>query len=408
MTTTILKGLVGIDGAYTYERRLFARFFPDALLFLGVAGLLWVAILVFRPLAARHPHNESDWDHARRLVHMYGWDTLAYFALRDDKSFFFCSDDKAMLAYTYMGGYGLVSGDPIGAPASIPRVVDEFMAFCRERAWTPAFLAVREVDLPLYQARGFRHMYLGDEAIIHCDEFTLQGKKMKSVRQAVARIDRSYDFRLLRECDAPPALVDALNKISERWRGKKPERGFTMSLSQELTGESDEFLLAVAVDEHGKPGGFLRFVPAYGQDFGYTLDLMRHDPDVPNGMTDFLIAKSALALKAEGVGRLSMNFAAWGRLYQLTPTTATQKMARWVVGLLNPFFQVKSLHDFNAKFFPEWLSRVIVYQRPQDLPRVGTLYAGCEGFLSLPGVGELFVPKSVGGMQSPDEVERTA
>jgi lysylphosphatidylglycerol synthetase-like protein (DUF2156 family) len=155
-------------------------------------------------------------------------------------------------------------------------------------------------------------------------------------------------------------------------------------------------------------GGFLRFVPAYGDNFGYTLDLMRHDPDVPNGMTEFLIAKSALALGEEGVVRLSMNFAAWGRLYEMTPTTATQKVARWFVGLLNPFFQVKSLHDFNAKFFPEWLPRVIVYRNQRDLPRVGTLYAGCEGFLSLPGVGELFVPKAVGGARSPDEVRRTA
>src|SRR5205085_10601024 len=100
-------------------------------------------------------------------------------------------------------GHALVSGDPIGAPGSIPLVLDEFLAFCQEHAWTPAFLAIREHDLPLYRARGFHHVYLGDEAIIHCDSFSLDGRKMKGVRQAVARVARSYDFRLLRECDAP-------------------------------------------------------------------------------------------------------------------------------------------------------------------------------------------------------------
>ena len=39
-------------------------------------------------------------------MHAYGWDTLAYFALRDDKSFFFSSDGEAMIAYTYMRGTG--------------------------------------------------------------------------------------------------------------------------------------------------------------------------------------------------------------------------------------------------------------------------------------------------------------
>ncbi len=65
-----------------------------------------------------------------------------------------------------------------------------------------------------------------------------------------------------------------------------------MSLSQDIegAGRNAEFLLCIALDEDGVPGGFLRIVPAYGADFGYTLDLMRHRPDAPNGMTEFLIA----------------------------------------------------------------------------------------------------------------------
>ena len=43
---------------------------------------------------------------------------------------------------------------------------------------------------------------------------------------------------------------------------------------------------------------------------------------------------------------------------------------------------------------------VLVFEEPFDLPRVGLLYAGAEGFLSLPGVGGLFVPHKVGGVSS--------
>ena len=73
-----------------------------------------------------------------------------------------------------------------------------------------------------------------------------------------------------------------------------------MSLSQDIegAGQNAEFLLCVALDSDEKPGGFLRIVPAYGEDFGYTLDLMRHLPDAPNGMTEYLIAQTALALRA--------------------------------------------------------------------------------------------------------------
>jgi lysylphosphatidylglycerol synthetase-like protein (DUF2156 family) len=204
--------------------------------------------------------------------------------------------------------------------------------------------------------------------------------------------------------------VEHLNAISARWRGKNPERGFTMSLSQDVrgAGANPEFLLCVALRDDGTPSGFLRLVPAYGPSFGYTLDLMRHDPDAPNGMTEFLISKSALTLRDEGVVRMSMNFAAWGRLFEIAPSNVRQRVMRWGIGLLNPFFQVKSLHDFNAKFSPEWLPRVIVYERRADLGRVATLYAGVEGFLAVPVIGELFVPKAVGGVQSPDEARRSA
>ena len=131
MLETITVGLVGVTGRYTYESRFFADFFPAALLGLGVfgaVGLLWLLLRpAHRPGAAPHAPTGSTAEH---LVRAYGWDTLAYFSLRDDKSFFFCSDGEAMIAYTYMGGYGLASGDPIGRPESIALVVDEFLEYC--------------------------------------------------------------------------------------------------------------------------------------------------------------------------------------------------------------------------------------------------------------------------------------
>ena len=80
-----------------------------------------------------------------------------------------------MLAYTYLGGYALVSADPIGARESVVAVLDEFLAMCDERAWNPALLAVREASMPLYASRGFSSFYLGDEAILDCARFSLAG-----------------------------------------------------------------------------------------------------------------------------------------------------------------------------------------------------------------------------------------
>lgn len=393
---TIFAGLVGMDGAYTYHSSRFALVYPAALLTLGSAGLAIFLVLLFRPLTARPVQSVEDWHHARQLVRAHGWDTLAYFALRRDKSFFFGSDGQAMIAYTYLNGYALVSGDPIGAQGSVSRVVDEFLAMCSRRAWKPAFLAIRERDLPFYAARGFHSFYLGDEAVLRCDTFHTTGRARKSLRAAVRRVGRRYTFRMIPETSASPELVAGLNTLSAKWRGKAPERGFTMSLGQAFRGISadPEVLLCVALDADGRPGGFLRIVPAHGPGPGYTLDLMRHDPDAPNGMTEYLLASTATALAGRGVVRLSMNFALWGRLFSHGPLTVRQRLARYAVGVLNPFFQIKSLRDFNAKFGPEWVPRRLVYRRPTDLPRIGLLYAGAERLLTIPGLGELFVPEA--------------
>ena len=100
--------------------------------------------------------------------------------------------------------------------------------------------------------------------------------------------------RVTLEVDDPEAAQTFYDKafgLDDRLRVRGTDastsgfRGFTMSLSQDITGSAanSDFLLCVALDADGVPGGFLRLVPAYGgpatgTSFGYTLDLMRHDP----------------------------------------------------------------------------------------------------------------------------------
>jgi lysyl-tRNA synthetase, class II len=390
---TVFGGLLGFSGDYHYRRELFGDFFGDALLALGIAGLAMLLYLVFRPLVQRTPPDAAARERARAIVREWGADTLAYFALRRDKSYFFSRDGRSLIAYAYVRGYAMVAADPIGPPQDRGRVLDEFLEHCHEHGWGVACLAVREADAPLYRERGMHVIYLGDEAILRCDTFTLEGKAMKAVREAVNRVGRDHTFELLRESDASPALVAQLNAISAEWRRGGEERGFTMELGEDVAGVEHDFVLAVARDGGGAPVGFLRFVPAYGEDPGYSLDLMRRRLGSANGLTEFLIAGSALELGRCGVRRLSLNFAAWGRLLDSAEDAGwVGRFERRVARGLNPYFQIESLRDFNAKFGPQWLPRSVVIDDLGELPKVALLYASVEGFLDLPLVGRLFVP----------------
>jgi lysylphosphatidylglycerol synthetase-like protein (DUF2156 family) len=112
-----------------------------------------------------------------------------------------------------------------------------------------------------------------------------------------------------------------------------------------------------------------------------------------NGVTEFLIARAALALGARACYRLSLNFAAWGRLLDSAEDAGLAgRLQRLMAKGLNPFFQIQSLRDFNQKFGPEWVPRSVVIDDVSDLPRIALLYACVEGFVDLPVIGAILEP----------------
>jgi lysyl-tRNA synthetase, class II len=390
---TAYKGMVGLDGPYTYGREVFGDFFEITLIMLGVIGLLAFLFLLLRTFVQAEPPSAERRRHAEEIVRRWGDDTLDYFALRRDKSYFFSSDGGSLVAYLYVRGTAMVAADPIGPPADTARTLDEFLAFCAGRGWRVAFFAVREADADLYKERGMHPIYLGDEAIVHPDRFSLEGGEMKAARSAVKHVGKDHGFELIAETEASQELIDELNEISAEWRDGSPERGFTMELGEEVEGSNPDFVLAIAKEVSGRVAGFLRFVPVYGDEPGYSLDLMRRRPDSANGLTEFLIAEAALALGSRGFKRLSLNFAAWGRLLDSAEDAGLSgRLQRLMAKGLNPFFQIQSLRDFNQKFDPEWVPRSIVIDDVSDLPRVAMLYASVEGFLDVPVLSRVLEP----------------
>jgi lysylphosphatidylglycerol synthetase-like protein (DUF2156 family) len=391
---TAYLGLIGLAGPYTYHHHVFHDFFETGLLVLGILGLLTLLWLVFRTFVQADPPTPERRGRAEEIVRRWGDDTLDYFALRRDKNYFFAADGQSLIAYLYVRGTAMVAADPIGPPGNEARTLDEFLAFCAERGWRVAFFAVREADADLYRERGMHPVYLGDEAILRLDNFTLDGAERKAVRAAVKHVEKAHTFELMAENEASPELVGELNEISEEWRKGAPERGFTMELGEDVEGTNPDFVLAIARDRDSeRVEGFLRFVPVYGDEPGYSLDLMRRRPTSTNGMTEFLIARAAQALGARGFKRLSLNFAAWGRLLDSAEDAGlSARLQRLMAKGLNPFFQIQSLRDFNQKFGPEWVPRSVVIDDASDLPRIAMLYASVEGFLEVPVLSKVLEP----------------
>jgi lysyl-tRNA synthetase class 2 len=241
---------------------------------------------------------------------------------------------------------------------------------------------VRADRVPFYETAGLRARYLGDEAVIDVDEFTLDGRRMRPVRQA---FNRTKNFALTaeihREGELDPTLRRALVGISDRHLAGGRERGFSMALDGLLTGRDPECVIAVCRDDQGTPIAFQRFVPCK-EGTGLSLDTMRRDAVGPNGVNERLIVEIVLWAREHGMREVSLNFAAFRGLIEddadLGPLQSAQA---WLIKRLNPYFQIQSLLTFNAKFNPRWVPRYMVYRSVGDLAPVAVAALSAESFL---------------------------
>jgi lysylphosphatidylglycerol synthetase-like protein (DUF2156 family) len=372
------------------------RFASVSLLAVGLSLIVVSLYLLTRPVVDRRLSTgraavgrRAAEARARDIVRRHGTGSLDYFALRDDKQWFFHRD--SMVAYAVFGGVCLVSPDPIGPFTERAHVWDAFRRYVDRNGWGLGVMAAGEEWLPTYQASGMRFLYIGDEAIVDPRKFSLEGGKMKGLRQAVNRIARyGYTVRFLdpasMSTDDAARLVELMNKSR---RGDQ-ERGFSMMLGRLFDARDTGLLLTLVEGPDGAPVAMCQFVPSTAIG-GYSLDLMRRDPaEHPNGLLDFALCATITHLKEMGMKGLSLNFAAMRSILEGEAGDGmTQRVERWALHRLSGILQIESLWRFNAKYEPTWLPRYIVFDSAEQFVPVVVQIMRAESLTEVPVIGRL-------------------
>lgn len=377
------SALVGVLALHMNDGDVYSGRVENAFaILLGVLGVR-ALLLWFRPARAAAA-CDTDRARAAELVQEHGSDSLAYFALRRDKTYFFSPSGRSFLAYRVVGSTALVGGDPIGDASERGELIAEFRRVAHLKGWRVAIAGASVDALPDYAQLGFRSIYLGDEAIISPEEFSLEGRAIRKVRQSVNRLEKAgYTVRILSVADADDHLRAELAKVSQEWRGSWPERGFTMAM--DAVFRYPDTVLAVAVGPDGKAGGFLQLVPSPASD-GYSLASMRRRRDTPNGLIEFLVVETAAWARGNAVSELSLNFSVFADF--LRADDGAPRLSRvfsWALLKGDRLFQLERLHSFNRKFFPHWRRRYFCFERWTDLPLAGLAYLHAESLLTPPG-----------------------
>ncbi|MGN6245402.1 MAG: bifunctional lysylphosphatidylglycerol synthetase/lysine--tRNA ligase LysX [Motilibacteraceae bacterium] len=360
---------------------------------LGAAVVLATTWVLLRPPESARRLDEDDEVRLRAVLARTGRrDSLGYFATRRDKALTWSPSGKAAVSHRVVAGVSLASGDPLGDPEAWPRAIEAWLAEAHLRAWAPAVLGASEEGAEAYVRAGLSALELGDEAVVDVEDWNLEGRPMRVVRQAVQRVRRAgYTCTVRRHRELGVEGMAEVVAAADSWRDTETERGFSMALGRLGDAADGDCVLVECRDAEGTLRALLSFVP-WGTD-GLSLDLMRRDRSGDNGLVELMVADLMAAAPCLGVIRVSLNFAMFrGTLERGGKVGAgpVLRLTRSVLLVASRWWQIEQLYRANAKFRPAWEPRFICFARSGDLPRVAFAAGTAEGFLSTPSPGTLF------------------
>jgi len=361
--------------------------FVNALLGLfGALALMVAAIVLFQSQRADNALTGEDESAIRGLLELFGKnDSLGYFATRRDKAVVFAPNGRAAITYRVEVGVCLASGDPVGDPKSWPQAIEAWLGRCQTYGWAPGVMGASSTAAEAFRQAGLNALQLGDEAILHPDNFRLSGPDMRAVRQAVTRARRAgASVRIRRHRDLGSEEMAQVIKRADAWRDTETERGFSMALGR-IGDPADGDCVLVEAIQHETVVAMLSLVP-WGTN-GVSLDVMRRSPKSPNGTIELMVSELCMQSEDIGVTRISLNFAMFRSAFEQGAQLGAGPVARLWRGLLvffSRWWQLETLYRSNMKYQPEWVPRYACYEDARLIPRVGVASVIAEGFLVLP------------------------
>jgi lysyl-tRNA synthetase class 2 len=370
--------LFGVSGPAVFHAIWLEDLTASVGLLFGIGGLLLGSYFFLRSAEPSPYLSTMEIERLRALLDEHGErDSLGYFALRHDKFAVFSRSGKAAVTYRVIAGVALCSADPLGDHEAWPGAIEEYLDVCHRHGWLPAAVGTSELGATTWARFGLEVLEIGDEAIVDVEGFTLDGRTMRGVRQAVSRTKRAGYKVLVRKAeDLKPGELPELEALAANWRGTDTERGFSMALGR----MGDKGSVLVTAEQGGWVRGLLQFVP-WGQH-GLSMDVMRRDRSADNGVNELMISELLFALNAHEIRHVSLNFAAFRALLEQGNRIGAgpvAKTAAKVIRLMSRWIQIESLFRFNAKFQPRWVPRYLVYPGVRELPRVGVAVFEAEG-----------------------------
>lgn len=350
----------GIGNDMLVPRTRMAVWFDESITFVGTVALIFVFANLFAPVLHLGGATKEDRDWVRELILRYGENSVDYFALLPDKTYFFSSSRKSVIAYKVAAGTAVALSGPIGVTEDKKECLIEFLVVMKRRGLAALIYDMTEEGRRLAIDAGLKVMKIGEQAVIKTDDFVLSGSALAEIRHAVARVEReAVVFRVSSFSQVSLSMIIDLEKLREAWLATKKIPPITFSSGYYPLPVESEAHLVMAYNKDGKLLAALSFLP-YKAGRGMALDLMLRSADAFNGLMEGAIAYSVEYFKKMGKAEVSLSMA----------PLANVNYAKAIFKRFNSLYRYQPLFAFKKKFNPIWEHAYLAYERGTALPRV--------------------------------------
>lgn len=325
----------------------------------AIGPAMWVVIcIVFAKwFSPKSDLGIAERDKAVSLICENG-ESMSWMTTWEGNSYWFSETKDSGIAYRINGSTALALTGPFGDTSEYENDIKSFSHYCADNDLNPVFFNVHEETKEYLESQGWASIDLGVEMVVDTRNFATKGKKWQDIRTAINRAKREGIKDVLETFEQTSPFVRAqIAEISEEWTSGKslPEMGFTLGGLDEI--KDPHVILLYAVDENNIVMAVTSWMPAYrdGVIVGWTLDFMRHAPNVMNGIMEFLIARMAERMRDDfpEVEFISLSAAPLsGMDVNNSQSVAIVHVLQLVSDIMEPVYGFKSLFNFKKKFQP--------------------------------------------------------
>lgn len=345
----------------------FARDFQQLNYILGAVSWLVLIVSFYR---THKPEEHSDLENhqqAENLVEEYGDSSLDYFKLTADKLFFFAADREGFLSYRTANGFAVILEEPVCAERDKTAVIEEFEDYCKNNGLKTTYYRVGENSLNYFSSLRKQHLFIGQDAILDTEKFSLTGKERKSIRNGINALEKSGFRTEIKYAPQTDDILDQLEGVSNEWLEKfdKKEIVFAEGMFERAVVKEQDIIMIS--DGEGNCAAFLNIIPHCAPD-ECSYDMIRKTENAPNGCTDALIVKLVEYAKDKNLKFINMGMTPMAGLDE--PNNTAEDLLKFAYHRVGIFKHYQTLRNFKEKYADLWENKYLVYSNDLDLLQI--------------------------------------